>query len=133
MKRYSHRLRRVTHVDDEPDIRAITELACTTIGGFELDSCASGEEALERIPRFRPDLILLDVMMPGMDGIETFRRLRMIGKVADTPIVFLTARIANGDADTYMKLGAADVIGKPFDPLKLPEQITEIWKRCCVR
>lgn len=133
MRKNSSRLHRVTHVDDEPDIRAITELACTTIGGFMLDSCSSGEEALERVPQFQPDLILLDVMMPGMDGIETFKRLRALEMVGQTPIVFLTARIANGDADTYMELGAAHVIGKPFDPLKLPEQITEIWKRCTAR
>lgn len=122
-------LERITHVDDEPDIRAITEFACTTLGGFVLDSCSSGAEALARIPVFEPHVIILDVMMPEMDGIETFKRLRAIAAIAATPIAFMTARIANGEAERYMALGAADVISKPFDPLTLSDRISQIWLR----
>lgn len=124
----SQQLHRLTYVEDEPDIRAITEFALTEIGGYELDVCASGPEAIERTPDFNPDLIILDVMMPGMDGIETFKRLRAIPKLAHTPIVFMTAKAMRHETDRYRALGVADVIAKPFDPIALPEQINEIWQ-----
>jgi two-component system, OmpR family, response regulator len=125
----SKQLRRLTYVEDEPDIRAITEFALKEIGGFELDVCASGPEAIERTPDFEPDLIILDVMMPGMDGIETFNRLRAIPKLAHTPIIFMTAKAMKHETDRYRSLGVADVIPKPFDPIALAEQIREIWQR----
>ncbi len=122
-------LRRLTYVEDEPDIRSITEFALRELGGYELDVCASGPEALERTPGFNPDLIILDVMMPGMDGIETYKRLRAIPKFAQTPIVFMTAKAMKHETDRYRALGAADVIPKPFDPITLPDRIREIWER----
>jgi len=123
------KLQRLTYVEDEPDIRAIAEFALIEIGGYELDACASGPEALDRTPDFNPDLIILDVMMPGMDGIETYRRLRAIPKLADTPIIFMTAKAMKHETDRYRQLGAADVIPKPFDPIALPERVQEIWQR----
>jgi two-component system, OmpR family, response regulator len=125
----SKQLRRLTYVEDEPDIRAITEFALKEIGGFDLDVCASGPEAIERTPDFEPDLIILDVMMPGMDGIETFNRLRAIPKLARTPIIFMTAKAMKHETDRYRALGVADVIPKPFDPIALADQIREIWQR----
>jgi len=122
----SDHLERITYVEDEPDIRSITEFALTEIGGFSLDVCASGLEALERMPGFHPDLIILDVMMPGMDGIETYNRLRAIPDLADTPVVFMTAQAMNHEMDRYRALGAADVIAKPFDPLALSARVQEI-------
>jgi CheY-like chemotaxis protein len=120
-------LRRLTYVEDEPDIRSITEFALKELGGYELDVCASGPEAIERTPGFNPDLIILDVMMPGMDGIETYKRLRAIPKLAATPIVFMTAKAMKHETDRYRALGAADVIAKPFDPIALPDRVREIW------
>jgi two-component system, OmpR family, response regulator len=125
----SKQLRRLTYVEDEPDIRAITEFALKEIGGFDLDVCASGPEAIERTPDFEPDLIILDVMMPGMDGIETFNRLRAIPKLAHTPIIFMTAKAMKHETDRYRALGVADIIPKPFDPIALADQIREIWQR----
>jgi two-component system, OmpR family, response regulator len=125
----SKQLRRLTYVEDEPDIRAITEFALKEIGGFDLDVCASGPEAIERTPDFEPDLIILDVMMPGMDGIETFNRLRAIPKLARTPIIFMTAKAMKHETDRYRALGVADVIPKPFDPIALADRIREIWQR----
>jgi two-component system OmpR family response regulator len=122
-------LHRVTYVEDDPDIRSITEFALKELGGFELDVCASGPEALDRAPGFNPDLIILDVMMPGMDGIETYKRLRAIPTLAKTPIVFMTAKAMKHETERYRALGAADVIAKPFDPIKLPERVREIWLR----
>jgi CheY-like chemotaxis protein len=125
----SEQLRRLTYVEDEPDIRSIAEFALKEIGGYEIDVCANGPEALDRTPNFNPDLIILDVMMPGMDGIETFKRLRAIPKLAETPIIFMTAKAMKHETDRYRALGAADVIPKPFDPITLPERIEEIWQR----
>jgi two-component system OmpR family response regulator len=121
------KLQRLTYVEDEPDIRSIAEFALTQFGGFTLDVCASGAEALSKAPQFHPDMIILDVMMPGMDGIETFKRLRQIPKLAATPIVFMTAKAMSHETSLYRSLGAADVITKPFDPLTLPDRIEEIW------
>jgi two-component system, OmpR family, response regulator len=121
-------LHRLTYVEDEPDIRSIAEFALTEIGDFELDACSSGAEAVERTPGFNPDLIILDVMMPGMDGIETFKRLRAIPQLAHTPIIFMTAKAMKHETDRYKALGAADVIAKPFDPIALPERIRQIWQ-----
>ena len=77
-------------------------------------------------PGFHPDLIILDVMMPGMDGIETYNLLRAIPDLADTPVVFMTAQAMNHEMDRYRALGAADVIAKPFDPLALSARVQEI-------
>jgi CheY-like chemotaxis protein len=125
----SKRLQRLTYVEDEPDIRAITEFALKEIGGFDVDVCTSGPEAIARTPAFAPDLIILDVMMPGMDGIETFNRLRSMPRLAQTPIVFMTAKAMKHETDRYRALGAADVIPKPFDPIALSDQIRDIWRR----
>ncbi len=120
---------RLTYVEDEPDIRSITEFALRELGGYELDVCTNGPEAIERAPDFNPDLIILDVMMPGMDGIETYKRLRAIPKLAETPVVFMTAKAMKHETDRYRALGAADVIPKPFDPIALPDRIREIWQQ----
>ncbi len=125
----AHELKRITYVEDEPDIRAVAELALTTIGGFTIDVCASGLEAVEKTPHFLPDLILLDVMMPGLDGRETFRRLKAFPELTDTPIIFMTAKIQTDEINGYKELGAIDVIPKPFDPMTLSQEITDIWNR----
>lgn len=123
----SEKLQRLTFVDDDPDIRAITEFALKEIGGYELDVCASGAEAVQRTSAFHPDLIILDVMMPGMDGVETFKRLRSMPDLAHTPIVFMTAKVMQHEMDRYRALGAADIIPKPFDPLTLHTRLEGIW------
>lgn len=122
-------LSRITYVEDEPDIRAIAELALKDISGYEVDLCRSGPEALERVEGFRPDLVILDVMMPGMDGIETFNRLRAMPQFSATPVIFMTAKAMQHEVERYLAMGAADVIPKPFDPLNLSSQIEGIWRR----
>jgi two-component system, OmpR family, response regulator len=124
----SDHLKRITYVEDEPDICSITELALSQIGGFSLDICTSGAEALERTPRFHPDLIILDVMMRGMDGIETYKRLRASPGLAETPVVFMTAKAMKHEMDRYRALGAVEVIAKPFDPLSLSARVQQIWQ-----
>jgi CheY-like chemotaxis protein len=125
----SSALQRITWIEDAPDIRTIGEISLGQIGGFTLDLCASGEEALARTSAFSPDLIILDVMMPGMDGVETFKRLREIPSLKSTPIIFLTAKAMSNEVEVYHSLGAADVIAKPFDPLALPDRVRGIWRR----
>lgn len=122
-------LKRIAYVEDEPDIRAVVELVLTTLGGVELDVSTDGAEALRRIPAFGPDLILLDVMMPGMHGPEVFRRLRAMPDCAAIPVVFMTAKAQKQECDNYLDLGAAAVIAKPFDPLALYGQLQQIWDR----
>jgi CheY-like chemotaxis protein len=122
-------LKRVTYVEDEADIRSIAEIALAEIGGFTLDLCESGQEAIRKTPAFKPDLIILDVMMPGMDGIETYKRLRSIPQLAQTPVVFMTAKAMTHETEHFRALGAVDVITKPFDPITLPQRINQIWDR----
>jgi CheY-like chemotaxis protein len=122
-------LRRILCVEDDRDIRTIVTLALETVGGYAVRCCSSGSEALEVGPGFAPDLILLDVMMPGMDGPETLLELRKDPSMSPVPVVFMTARAERGDELRYLSLGAIDTITKPFDPLTLPDSVREIWRR----
>ena len=121
------RLNKILYVEDEPDIQTIAKLALETIGGFTLEVCSSGAEALKRGPDFTPDLILMDVMMPGMDGPTTLTELRKLSGLTDTPIVFMTAKVQPQEIAEFKQLGAVEVIAKPFDPMTLSEQINTIW------
>jgi two-component system OmpR family response regulator len=122
-------LQRITYVEDEPHIREIVQLALEELGGFTLHVCESGPEALDTAPIFHPDLVLLDVMMPGMNGIQTFRSLKELPAMSDTPIIFVTAKAQKHEIQQYKSLGAADVIAKPFNPITLPADIQAIWAR----
>lgn len=119
------RLPRVLYVEDEVDIREIAEFALEE-EGFELLFCASGEEALEKVVGFAPDLILLDVMMPGLDGPTTLQKIRQTPEVSDTTVVFLTAKVQPSEVNEFLAMGAVEVIPKPFDPLALPDKIRAI-------
>jgi CheY-like chemotaxis protein len=120
-------LTRITYVEDEPDIRLVAQIALAELGGLAVDVCGSGAEALERTPAFAPDLVLLDVMMPGMDGIATFRALSADPRLRETPFVFMTARVQAREIENYKALGATGVIPKPFDPLTLADEIRAMW------
>ena len=120
-------LRRILLVEDDPDIRAIAQLAMESVGRLEVRGCASGCEALDAVDGFKPDLILLDVMMPGMDGPSTLEALRRRAGGDAVPVVFMTARCSPAEAVHYRNLGAAGVIAKPFDPMALCDEINEIW------
>jgi CheY-like chemotaxis protein len=120
-------LRRILVVDDERVMRSIAELSLGKLGGFTLHICASGEEAVEVAKEFAPDLLLLDMNMPLMDGKATLEQLRAQGISA--PAVFFTVRIGEADLAMFKGLGALGVIPKPFDPLKLPPQLLELWKQ----
>lgn len=116
---------RILHVDDQPDIRGIVKLALGKLGGFNVLSCSSGEEALAAAPGFAPELLLIDMNMPGMDGMALLTRFREAG--TGVPAIFFTARINPSDLARYRSAGAIGTLSKPFDPLKLGRQITQIW------
>ena len=120
-------LRRVLYVEDEADIRTIAKMALEAVGGFTVRECASGQEAVNAAPGAAADLILLDVMMPGLDGPSTLKALRGIPATAATPVIFMTAKVQPAEVAQYKSLGALDVIAKPFDPMKISEEIQRIW------
>ncbi|MEW6757830.1 MAG: response regulator [Acidobacteriota bacterium] len=122
-------LRRILYVEDEPDIQTVAKLSLESLGGFVLEVCSSGAEAIEKGPAFGPDLILLDVMMPGMDGPTTLQRLREAPPLSGVPAVFMTAKAQPQEIQQFLALGAADVITKPFDPMALPATVRAIWER----
>lgn len=126
-------MNRLLHVEDEPDIREVAMLALRDVGGFEVETSCSGREALVKAPQFKPDVILLDVMMPGMDGPETLRELRKRPEIAGVPVIFMTAKVQAHEVGAYRKLGALDVISKPFDPMELASQVREILKAAAAR
>lgn len=119
-------IHKVMLVDDEPDIRKIGQMSLERVGHWATVMATSGSEAIELALRERPDVILLDVMMPGMDGPTTFQRLREQPSLAHIPIIFLTAKVQQSEIDRYHSLGAAGVLRKPFDPLSLPEEISSL-------
>jgi CheY-like chemotaxis protein len=110
---------RVLHVDDEPDIREVVELSLSLDPDLTVRSCGSGGDALTAAAAWSPDLILLDVMMPTMDGPTTLTHLRQSPKTAGIPVVFMTARAQPRELEHFVSLGAEGVIAKPFDPMTL--------------
>ncbi|CAM4234220.1 response regulator [Vreelandella rituensis] len=120
-------LERILCVEDDPDIQAVVRLALETLGGFTLTLCSSGTEALEAVETFTPEMILLDVMMPGMDGPNTLAALRQKPALAQVPVAFMTARVQPEEVSRYLSLGACGVIAKPFDPMALPHQVKSLW------
>jgi DNA-binding response OmpR family regulator len=123
-------LQKIAYVEDEPDICEIVSLALVDVGGFTLKICESGEVALLEIPAFEPQLVLLDVIMPGMDGTETLTALRKQSAITEaTLVVFMTAKVHPEELERYKKMGVAEVISKPFDPMTLADDIRAIWER----
>ncbi|HYO69856.1 MAG TPA: response regulator [Archangium sp.] len=119
-------IRKVLLVDDEDDIRTIGQLSLSRVGGWQTVLAASGTEAVAKAAAEQPDLILVDVMMPGMDGPTTLGQLRAQAATAKTPVIFMTAKIQKQEVARYLELGAVGVIGKPFDPMTLPAEIKKL-------
>ena len=121
------KLKRIAYVEDDPDIREVAQIALKMVGGYELSTFISGQQALVHIPTLQPQLILLDVMMPGLDGPTTLNRLREIPSARKIPVIFMTAKIQSQEVAYYKALGALGVIGKPFDPMTLSESVQRMW------
>ena len=119
---------KIMHIEDDLDILEITKMVLGTFGHFELAQCVSGIEALNVVHEFKPDLFLLDSVMPEMDGLETLRELRKLSEFARTPVIFMTGKVQAREVQMYLEAGAVKVITKPFDPTTLADEITMAWK-----
>ena len=122
-------LHKILMVEDDPDIQAVASLALEAVGGFEVAVYSGGREALERVDDLAPDLVVLDVMMPGMDGPTVLGLLRARPATALLPVVFMTAKAQAHEIATYKSLGALDVVTKPFSPMTLSDTLLAIWNR----
>lgn len=120
-------LERILYVEDEADIRTVAKMALEVVGGYSVLACSSGHEAIAAAPAAVADLILLDVMMPGIDGPATLRALRSLPATSATPVIFMTAKVQAAEIAEYRALGALDVIPKPFDPMQVSAEIQRIW------
>ncbi len=121
-------LKTILCVDDEPDVLAVAQMCLETVGEFTVLTASNGAEAIEKASTHLPDAILLDVMMPGMDGPSTLQSLRAMPALNGIPIIFMTARVRQPEIDEYKNLGGDGVIAKPFDPMQLSAQILAIWE-----
>lgn len=122
-------LKKIILVEDEEDIRIIAQIALEDIGGFSVHYCSSGQEAIQDIETVLPDLILLDLMMPMMDGVATLRKIRQKKEMQIIPAIFLTAKTM-GDRDNFInEPGVIGVIHKPFEPTTLSDDIRKLWNK----
>ena len=121
-------LNKILYIEDEPDIQTVAQLALENVGGFTLEVCGSGQSALDVAESFAPDLILSDVMMPGMDGPETIQELRKIPSLSKIPVMFMTAKVQSEEIKELLSYGALGVIPKPFDPMNLATKVLELWE-----
>ena len=120
--------KRVLLIDDEDDIREVAAVSLGVVAQWTLFEARSGEEGVKRAAAEQPDAILLDVMMPGMDGPTTLLRLRTQESTKHIPVIFLTAKVQAAEVRRFHELGAQGVIAKPFDPILLASQISAILK-----
>jgi two-component system, OmpR family, response regulator len=122
-------LSRILMVEDEPDIQMVARVALEAVGGFQVEMCSSGNEALEKVLGYAPDLILMDVMMPGLDGPSTLQALRADPATAAFPVIFMTAKVQSHEVSRFKDIGGLGVIPKPFDPMTLASTIRTMWEQ----
>jgi DNA-binding response OmpR family regulator len=122
------KLKRIMYVDDDPDLQQIVKMGLEIGGNFNVKVCASGYQALEEIEEYKPDLVILDVVMPFISGPKTLEAIRKMDAVATVPVIFLTSKIQPTQLAHYESLGAIGVIRKPLNPMKLSAQVLEIWQ-----
>ncbi len=122
------KLERILLVEDAPDIRLVIRVALERLGGFEVEACGSGREAIEKGPGFAPDMVLLDVMMPEMDGPATLAQLKDLPRFSEVPVVFMTAKAGQEEILRFKEMGVLDVLFKPFDPNSLAAKLLSLWE-----
>ena len=118
-------MKRVLIIDDEDDIREVAQVSLELVGGWEVLTASSGTEGIQRAQAEQPDAILLDVMMPGLDGPTTFERLQADPSTRGIPVLLLTAKVQSAERARFDSLGVQGVLSKPFDPMKLASQVAE--------
>ena len=121
-------LKHVLCVDDEEDILQVTQLSLETLGGFKVSICKGSGGALAQVKSLNPDMLLLDVMMPGMDGPTMLKVMRTDPDLAGIPVIFMTAKVQPSEVAHYIQIGAMGVIAKPFDPMGLSRQVEALWR-----
>lgn len=122
-------LNKLIFVDDDEDLLKIAQYCLEDLSGTTIKYLRSGEATIQEALIFKPDLILMDVMMPKMDGIATVNAMRLLPTLAEIPVVFITAKVQKEELNHYYKLGILDVIIKPFDPLTLADTVRAIWNK----
>lgn len=121
-------LNKILCAEDESDIREIIKISLEDIGGFDVKYCVDGFDAVETAKKSKPDLLLLDVMMPKMDGPSALKEIRKLPGYEKMPAVFMTAKVQTDEVAAYFSMGILDVINKPFDPMMLAKKLQEIWE-----
>jgi CheY-like chemotaxis protein len=121
-------LSRICYVEDDEDIQKIVRMSLERIGKMTVEVVGDPMQAIETIKAFKPELVMLDWMMPGMDGPTLFRKMKELPEVRELPVVFITAKASQRELDELRALGAVGTISKPFSPRDLPEQLRAIWK-----
>lgn len=125
----SEQLKKILIAEDEADIRDIEKMALEMIGSYEVETCENGSEVMDKVKSFAPQLILLDVMMPKMDGPQALSELRANDDFKHIPVIFVTAKAMEEEVERLISLGALGVITKPFDPSTLSQQVSDIWDK----
>lgn len=120
-------LNRICYVEDDEDIQRIVRMSLEKVGKMTVAVVTDPTRAIETISEFRPDLVMLDWMMPVMDGPTLFKQMKLRPELSGLPVVFITARASQRDLDELKTLGAAGTISKPFSPKDLPDQLRAIW------
>lgn len=120
-------LKKIIYAEDEPDLQTVVEMTVQAMSDFEMKICDNGKILLDCVEEYSPDLIMLDVMMPELDGPSTFNKLKEMEKLKNVPVIFMTAKAQVHEVEHFKSLGAIGVITKPFDPMTLCEEIQNIW------
>ena len=123
-------MRRILIIDDDDDIREVAALSLEAVAAWDVTTASSGPLGIQSATKLLPDAILMDVMMPGMDGPTTFRAMQKLPEIAHIPVILLTAKVQGVDQRRFADLGVAGILLKPFDPLLLSQQIANAlgWK-----
>lgn len=121
-------MKTVLLVDDEDDIREVAQMSLEVTAGWQIEGANCGTAGIEKAKEIKPDAILLDVMMPDMDGPTTFQQMQQIPELDSIPVILMTAKVQASDLQHFESIGVAGVIPKPFDPMSLAEKVKEILK-----
>jgi CheY-like chemotaxis protein len=121
-------LNKICYVEDDEDIQRIVRMSLERIGKMRVEIIGDPTAAIDAILAFQPDLVLLDWMMPVIDGPTLFKQMRQRPELRDLPVVFITAKASQRELDELRRMGAAGVLSKPFSPKDLPEQLRTIWR-----
>jgi CheY-like chemotaxis protein len=121
-------LKKILYAEDEPDVQTVVELTVQTMSDYEIKICDNGKILLDCVRDYNPDLILLDVMMPEMDGTTTFKHLQENEDTKRYPVIFMTAKAQLHEVEQFKEMGAIGIITKPFNPITLCDEIKSIWE-----